>query len=204
MIKINLLPVRAERRKEFIRKQLSILVLSLVCAIMVMGFLFFHLQNRYDDTKKSLARTNKEIKQLQPIIKKIDTYKKQKQDISRKIAIIIDLDRYRLAPVVVLSDLNQFRPEKLWFTDIREKGKHLTLGGVAVDNETVVTFLNRLKKSVPLKNSDLTLLRARKVKDVELKAFTIDCPLDLDSLPEMLKELEEASPAKLSGEEQNG
>jgi len=203
MIKINLLPVRAERRKEFIRKQLSIVALSIVCALAVMAFFFFRLQNHYNSTNSSLHRTNKEIKRLEPVIRKINAYKIQKDDISRKISIIIDLDRYRLAPVVVLSDLNQLRPEKLWFNSIKTKGKRLTISGVAVDNETIVTFLNSLKESVPLKEANLTLLRSRNIKALKLKAFTIDCHLDLDSLPAMLKELK-APPAKLPGENQHG
>lgn len=203
MIKINLLPVRAERRKEFIRKQLSIVALSMVCAIAVMAFIFLRIQNRYNKAHNSLIKTNKEIKRLNPVIKKIKAYKRQKDDISRKISIIIDLDRYRLAPVVVLSDLNQFRPEKLWFTSVKTKGNHLTVSGVAVDNETIVTFLNRLKESVPLKKADLTLLHSRSIKSLKLKAFTIDCPIDIKSLPAMLEEID-ASPTQTSGEEQHG
>ncbi|MCK5915645.1 MAG: PilN domain-containing protein [Deltaproteobacteria bacterium] len=203
MIRINLLPVRAERRKEFIRKQIMIAALSLLVTIAVIGILFVQIQRRHDSTKSSLASTNAKIKQLAPIIKKIEEYKKQKAEISKKIAVIIDLDRYRLAPVVVLSDLNQLRPEKLWFTGLKENNKHLSITGVAVDNETIVTFLNNLKQSSPLKNSDLSVLRSQRIKEIELKKFTIDCPLDLESLPEMLKELE-ASPPVSSVEEQNG
>ena len=204
MIQINLLPVRAERRKEFIRKQLSIAALSIFFAIAVMGLLFFRMQGQLNKTESSLARTNKRIKQLGPVIKKIEAYKKQKAEISKKIAVIIDLDRYRVAPVVVLSDLNQQRPEKLWFTAIKENSRHLTINGVAIDNETIVTFLNNLKESIPLHNSDLTLLRSQNIQKLKLKKFTIDCPLDLDALPEMLEKLESIPPAASSEEEQNG
>ena len=204
MIKINLLPVRAERRKEFIRKQLSIAALSIFFAIAVMGLLFLRIQGQLDTTESSLARTNKKIKQLAPVIKKIEAYKKQKAEISQKIAVIVDLDRYRLAPVVVLSDLNIQRPEKLWLTELKENNRHLAISGVAIDNETIVTFLNNLKQSIPLHNSDLKLLRSQNIQKLELKKFTIDCTLDLEALPEMLKELE-PTPTAVSGKEgENG
>ena len=187
MIQINLLPIRAERRKEFIRKQLSIAALTLLFTVAVMGLFFYRIQAQYNKTDSTLQRTNKQIKQLEPIIKKIDQYKKQKEEISKKIAVIIDLDRYRLAPVIILSDLNRLRPEKLWFTNLKESSQRLTINGVAVDNETIVSFLNNLKQSPPLKNADLTLLRSQKIQELELKEFTIDCPLDLTSLPKLLK-----------------
>ena len=203
MIQINLLPVRAERRKEFVRKQLSIAALTLLFTSALIGLFFYRIQARYNRIDSTLERTEKKIKQLEPIIKKIEEYKKQKEEISKKIAVIIDLERYRLAPVVVLSDLNRHRPEKLWFTGLKESGQNLTISGVAVDNETIVSFLNNLKQSVPLKNADLTLLRSQKIEELELKEFTINCPLDLTSLPEVLKALE-ASPETTLKDEQNG
>ena len=187
MIQINLLPVRAERRKEFIRKQLSIAALTLLFTVTAIGLLYYRIQTQFNTTHSTLQRTNKKIKQLEPVIKKIDQYKKQKEEISKKIAVIIDLDRYRLAPVVILSDLNRQRPEKLWFTNLKESGQRLTISGVAVDNETIVTFLNNLKQSAPLKKADLTLLRSKKVQRLGLKEFTITCPIDLNTLPELLK-----------------
>ena len=203
MIHINLLPARAERRKELVRKQLSIAALTILFTVAAMGFLFYQAQSKYSKTQKSLQRTNKQIKQLEPIIKKIEEYKKQKGEISKKIAVIIDLDRYRLAPVVTLSDLNQHRPEKLWFTSLKENGQQLTISGVAVDNETIVNFLNNLKLSAPLKNADLTLLRSQTIQDLKLKEFTINCSLDFTTLPDLLKS-PETSPEKVNNGEQDG
>lgn len=188
MIHINLLPARAERRKELIRKQLSIAALTIILSVAAMGFLFYQAQSKYNRSQSALNRTNQKIKKLEPIIRKIEEYKKQKEEISKKIDVIIDLDRYRLAPVVILSDLNQQRPEKLWFTNLKENGQQLTISGVAVDNETIVNFLNNLKLSAPLKNADLTLLRSQSIQNLKLKEFTINCPLDLSSLPELLEQ----------------
>ena len=203
MIQINLLPVRAERRKEFIRKQLSIVALTLVFTVSAIGFLYYRTQNQYNSCNSAIQRTNKKIKHYDPIIKKIDDYKRKKIEISKKISVIIDLDRYRLAPVVILSDLNQQKPEKLWFTNLQESGNKLTISGIAVDNETIVTFLNNLKKSAPLKKADLILLRSKKMNELELKEFTIQCPLDLKTFLDTLKAPENIPGAKPK-ENQNG
>ncbi len=202
MIQINLLPVRAQRRKEFIRKQLSIAGLSIVLAVVVMGVLYYRLQTQCTAAKKHLQQTNKKIKQLEPVIKKIDVYKKQKDEISKKIAVIIDLDRLRPVPVLILSDLNRLRPQKLWFSSLKSSGQQLTITGVAIDNETIVEFLNNLKQSAILKNADLTLLRSQEIEKVPLKGFTISCRLALDSLDSILNS---SAPKEQSpGEEKNG
>jgi len=203
MIQINLLPVRAERRKEFIRRQLIIAGLSLFVAIVVMGLFYHRLQTRFAETKKELQLTNRRIKALEPVIRKIEEYKKQKAEISKKIAIIIDLDRRRPAPVIIFSDLNRLHPDKLWFTSLKQNGKNLTITGVAIDNETVVSFLNNLKKSKVLKNADLTMLRSQKVAKLTLKGFTINCPLDLESLDQAVQSLSGSKENKVA-EENNG
>jgi len=202
MIQINLLPVRAKRRKEFIRKQLSIAGLSIILAAVVMGVLYYRLLTQYAVTKKHLQQTNRRIKQLEPVIKKIEVYKKQKDEISKKIAVIIDLDRHRPVPVLILSDLNRLRPQKLWFSSLKRSGQQLTITGIAIDNETIVEFLNNLKQSAILKNADLTLLRSQEIEKVPLKGFTISCRLAMDSLDSILNS---SAPIKNgSGEEKNG
>ena len=202
MIQINLLPVRAKRRKEFIRKQLSIAGLSIILATVVMGVLYYRLLTQYAVTKKHLQQTNRRIKQLEPVIKKIEVYKKQKDEISKKIAVIIDLDRHRPVPVLILSDLNRLRPQKLWFSSLKRSGQQLTITGIAIDNETIVEFLNNLKQSAILKNADLTLLRSQEIEKVPLKGFTISCRLAMDSLDSILNS---SAPKKNgSGEEKNG
>ena len=43
MIRINLLPFRAARKKENIRRQISVFALSVVCLALLMGFVFLNL-----------------------------------------------------------------------------------------------------------------------------------------------------------------
>ncbi|MBN2706226.1 MAG: PilN domain-containing protein [Deltaproteobacteria bacterium] len=186
MIQINLLPVRAERRKELVRRQLSIAGLTLFLALTVMGLLYYRLNLQINRTRDRLQRTEKEIKKLEPVIARIEQFKQQKAEISKKINVIIDLDRLRPAPVVVLSDLNRLRPDKLWFASLKQVGGQLSLSGVAVDNETIVEFLDGLKTSFLLSQAELQLLRAKKFEDMELKEFTIECPVDSGRLPEAL------------------
>ncbi len=183
MIQINLLPMRAERRREFIRKQLSILALSLLLSLTVMGWTYYQLQKRYNRVRHQLRTTRQQIKKLEPVIKKIEEYKQQKEEVRRKITVIIDLDRHRPMPVIILDDLNRQRPDKLWFTTLNEAGNQLTITGVAIDNETVVAFLNNLNRhSRLLKKADLTLLRSQEIEKIPLKGFTISAPVDLEFL----------------------
>jgi len=177
MIRINLLPVRAERKKHSLQKQLAIGIISIVLAVAICGYVHFFLTAKINRVSRNLKQTQKEIAALKPIIDKINHYKQQKEEISKKITIIDNLDAARLEPVYTLHDLNQYKPDKLWFTQLSKKGSSLNIKGISIDNETIVNFLDNLKQSLPLKKSELVYLKSSKIQDLELKEFLINSML---------------------------
>jgi len=177
MIRINLLPVRAERKKHSLQKQLAIGIISIVLAVAICGYVHFFLIAKINRVSRNLKQTQKEIAALKPIIDKINHYKQQKEEISKKITIIDNLDAARLEPVYTLHDLNQYKPDKLWFTQLSKKASSLNIKGISIDNETIVNFLDNLKQSLPLKKSELVYLKSSKIQDLELKEFLINSML---------------------------
>jgi type IV pilus assembly protein PilN len=177
MIRINLLPVRAERKKQSLQKQLAIGIGTIVLALAVCGYMHFFLTAKINRVSRNLKRTQREIAALKPVIDKINHYKQQKEAIAKKIAIIDNLASARLEPVYTLYDLNQYKPDKLWFTQLIKRGSSLNIKGVSIDNETIVNFLDNLKQSLPLKQSELVYLKSNKIQDLELKEFLINSTL---------------------------
>ncbi len=177
MIRINLLPVRAERKKHSLQKQLAIGIATIVLAIAICGYAQFFLVTKINRVSRNLKRTQKEIAALKPVIDKINRYKQQKEEINKKITIIDNLDAARLDPVYTLYDLNQYKPDKLWFTQLSKKGSSLNIKGISIDNETIVNFLDNLKQSLPLRKSELVYLKSSKIQDLELKEFLINSML---------------------------
>ncbi|MCK4378784.1 MAG: PilN domain-containing protein, partial [Deltaproteobacteria bacterium] len=110
-------------------------------------------------------------------IDKINRYKQQKDEIAKKITVINNLDSARLEPIYILHDLNQYKPDKLWFTQLSRKGSNLNIKGISIDNETIVNFLDNLKQSLPLKQSELIYLKSQKIQDLNLKEFLINSML---------------------------
>ena len=177
MIRINLLPVRAERKKQNLQNQLAIGIFTVILAVAICGYLQFFITAKINRVSRKLKSTQQEIKALKPVIDKINHYKQQKEEITRKIAVINKLDAARLAPIYVLHDLNQYKPDKLWFTQLSKKGTSLNIKGISIDNETIVSFLDNLKQSLPLKHSELIYLKSHKIQDLELKEFLINSML---------------------------
>jgi len=61
MIRINLLPFRAARKKENVRRQVSIFLLSLVLVLIVMGWIHFYLHSRQKTMVENVNEVKKEL-----------------------------------------------------------------------------------------------------------------------------------------------
>lgn len=122
MIKINLLPFRAARKKENIRRQVSIYILllimvavSLVYYNISLGSKVFILQEKADGLKKEMKLFNEKVKEVDRIRGKLAT-------IEQKTAVIKTLERNRKAPVNLLTAMTQaIIRDRMWLTELEEK-----------------------------------------------------------------------------------
>ena len=57
MIKINLLPVRAAKKKETLRQQISVAVMSLVLVLIVIGYFHFRIVKNIAEFTAKIAST---------------------------------------------------------------------------------------------------------------------------------------------------
>ncbi|MBN2231337.1 MAG: PilN domain-containing protein [Deltaproteobacteria bacterium] len=183
MIRINLLPVRAERKKQTLRNQMAVAMFVLALTIGGIGGAAWYQRHRLHTTDAALKRTERQIKALQPVIDKINRYKEQKAELERKIGVIAHLDDSRREPLHALHDLNRLRPEKLWYTSLNRKDTRLEIKGIAIDNETIVEFLNNLSRSMTLGQAELMYLRSHSLQDLELKEFLVNVTLSPATAP---------------------
>ena len=176
MIRINLLPFRAARKKENIRRQVSIFLLSLVFMLIILFYYNFNLNSqigklntRIKDTKTELAKYNK-------INKEIATIKKKLNNLKKKLAVMEKLEADRFAPTQLLDLMTQvIVPKRMWFTRMESKGNKVNINGIAMDNKTVADFMVRLEGSGLFKEVDLKTLKRKRVQKSNLKSFKISC-----------------------------
>ena len=147
MIRINLLPIREAQRALGRRQQLSVGILSVAVAILVM-IVPYLIQGR------RMARLDGEIEQLRSEIQKYNDQAKEVRDLDKKrtdlqakLKVIADLKQKRVGPVRILADLSTATPEKLWLVDFSDINSQATIAGMALDNQTIATFMRQLQGS---------------------------------------------------------
>jgi type IV pilus assembly protein PilN len=178
MIRINLLPFRAARKKENVRRQLMVYGLSVVLLLSIMGYTFFYLTSTLSGLKEDEKRIQDELKTYEQTIKRIAELEKKIKEIRAKLEVIKELEKNKTGPVHLLDELALAVPkEKLWLSSMKETKGSLTLTGTAMDNETVALFMTNLEQSEYISGVDLQSAKLREIKEYKLNVsdFVLDC-----------------------------
>jgi len=175
MIEINLLPVREARRKESLRFQLSIAVLSLFFVVIIIAYLNMSASNREQKVDKEMNLVETRLAELEKIVGEIDKLKHEKAKLEQKRAVIRNLDRGRKRAAYILDELSQRTPEKVWIESLEKSGKSLKITGVALDNETIANYMDTLNRSKYFAGVELAVTEQISRGGMKLKKFSLSC-----------------------------
>jgi len=176
MIRINLLPFRAARKKENVRRQISIFLLSFLLIIIAVFYYNSWLGNRIDKLKVRNQETREQIAKYDKINKEIAQIKQTLNNLKKKIQVIETLDNDRKNAVNLLESMTELIiEERMWFTRLDVKGSNITIGGIALDERTIADFMTRLETKGGFANVTLKSLQRQKVtgKSLNLKSFNL-------------------------------
>ncbi len=173
MVKINLLPIKSELRQKALIEHIVLLVLCITLVFILSWFVQSSITNQKHMLQQEITQTKLEIKKLTAEAGEIEKFKKQKQELERKLEIINDLNTKKSGPVEVLDQLSLIIPEKAWITSVKNSGNSLSLNGIAVDNPTIAMFMKKLQASRYFDNVELVLAQ----KKGDYHNFTITCKI---------------------------
>lgn len=146
MIRINLLPFRAARKRENVKRHIIVYIATVCVALAVLGIYFFALSSRLSGLKDNEVTLNNELAGYQKELQEIKDLESKISQVNSKLSIIKDLEKGKTGPVHLLSDIaNAVPKDKLWLTSLKENKGNLSLSGTAMDNETVSLFMKNLK-----------------------------------------------------------
>lgn len=177
MIRINLLPYRAARKKENIRIQVNVFLGSVFIVILLVVWANAYLGGRIKNLNAEITSTQEQVAKYKKINAEIAEIKKKLDLLDRKIKVIESLQAGRKAPVQDMDSLYQLLVEKrMWYSQIDERGDRYAVRGIALDNHTVADFMTRVEKSDRFQNVRLSSIRQYELrgKDLKLKQFEVD------------------------------
>ncbi len=161
MARINLLPWREERRKEQLRQFLSMLGLSVF--MMVLVILAVHLQyNRMISAQESRNNFMKnEITTVEKQIREINALAKEKKRLLARMEVIQQLQRNRPSIVHLFEEMVKVIPEGAHIQSLKQKGKKLTINGIAQSNARVSAYMRNIDGSPWLTKPQLNVIQKK-------------------------------------------
>ncbi len=180
MIRINLLPFRAARKKENVRRQISIFLLSLILVATAVVLFNFRLSSKITKLNTQIADAKVQVEKYNKINKEIDEIKKELDVLNKKILVIASLEANRRDSITLLDSMTALTvADRMWFTLLKTKESFIDVTGIAVDNRTVADFMTRIQKSQYFggENRDVILKSITQEtiegKDITLKNFNV-------------------------------
>jgi len=155
MAKINLLPWRAERRRQREREFYMMLGLAALAALTVLFGWWYWMELRLDNQDARNAYLRDQIKQLDGQLAEIKELDKTKSKLLARKQIIEQLQASRSQMVHLFDELVKTIPDSARLSSLRQVGDTLTLQGVAQSNASVANYMRNLDSSRWLTRSDL-------------------------------------------------
>lgn len=164
MIKINLLPIKAARKREYVKQQLILAVVLLFGTIVGLYLWWNAVDSEIADKHKEIKQAQQQIAQYNKAIGEVEKYKGMEATLNRTLNIIENLIKGKTGPVRVLDRLSQIIPKQVWLTEWKEKSGQVTIKGEALSNKHVGNFMTLLNKAPEIHQDAAASPGAKKVQ----------------------------------------
>lgn len=183
MIKINLLPVRAAKKKETAIQQLAIAGIAVVLVLLVVTSLYFLKRVQITETQKDIASANVKINELKTKIGKLEELKTLKGQVKKKLDVLAQLRKNKTGPAQRLATLSDLTPDKLWLTNYSESTQDIKIAGIATTEELIAQYMKSLEASSDYISVELVVSEQTEIAGTKLKKFELTMKLESAVLP---------------------
>ncbi|MDD5286605.1 MAG: PilN domain-containing protein [Desulfuromonadaceae bacterium] len=177
MIRINLLPLRASKKKESAVQQIVLFCAVIVIAAAVVMSLYVVRRVQVANTKKDITAANAKINELKAKIGKLQELQTLKEQVKKKLDVLAKLRKDKTGPAHRLATLSDSTPDQLWLTGYSESAGNIRISGVAYVEELIAQYMRALEASADYMNVELIVSEQTEVAGIKLKKFDVTMKL---------------------------
>ncbi|MDD2583079.1 MAG: PilN domain-containing protein [Desulfuromonadaceae bacterium] len=177
MIKINLLPVRAAKKKETAIQQLVIFGVVIVLIATIVTALYMFKRVQIATAKEEIASANNRIDELKKKIGKLEELKSLKEQVKKKLDVLAQLRKNKTGPAQRLESLSNLTPDKLWLTNYSESDQTVKISGIALTEDLIAQFMKALEGSNDFMAVELLVSEQTEIAGTKLKKFDLTMKL---------------------------
>jgi type IV pilus assembly protein PilN len=162
MAGINLLPWRAERRKQKRQEFFSIAALALLFTVGVLMLIHFRISRMIEYQNQRNQYLQSEVALLDKKIKEIQDLEAKKKRLVAKMEVIQQLQHNRPEAVHLFDELARTLPEGIVLLDLAQTDNLLVINGMAQSNARISGYMRNLESSPWLQDPILNVIEAKK------------------------------------------
>ena len=164
MIRINLLPIRAAKKKESVRFQLTVAGLIILSVVAIMAAVYLKFRSDISLLGADIAAAEKELEGLKVEVGELTKLKEQKRVVQSKLDVVKKLESARTGPVDLFTKVSTAIPARVWLQSLQDRGRVVSVNGYASSDEAVADFMKGLEGFSEFGKVELVVVQRAKSK----------------------------------------
>ncbi len=183
MIRINLLPHRAEKRRARQIQFILLSVISLVLGAMVVGFVHVAISTQISYQERRNTYLKQEIAVLDKQIEEIKKLREQTQSLLARKTVVENLQSTRSDVVHLLDQMLRILPDGVYLRSVKQSGYKISIVGYAQSNARVSTLMRSIEDSHWLDSPALVEIHAATANGARVSEFSLNFNLTKGAAP---------------------
>jgi Tfp pilus assembly protein PilN len=183
MIRINLAPERARRRRVGLGLNVSLPTFNLgwlfgivyLAAMLVVGGYWVTLRTTEQRLDTEIAQAKRDIDLLKVQIGQENKMKEMAVELRKRVDVIETLTKNQARPIFLVDAFANTVPPDLWITGLEEKNAALKINGSATSSVAISNFMMNLRKTGKFKDVDVVVTRQDLARPTPLVTFEVTC-----------------------------
>lgn len=160
MIRVNLLPHRAEKRRARQIQFIAISIISVVLGALLVGFVQVAISTQISYQERRNTYLKQEIAVLDKQIEEINKLREQTQALLARKNVVEGLQSTRSDVVHLLDQMLRILPEGVYIKSLKQVGNKITLIGYTQSNARAATLMRAIEDSHWLDSPSLVEIHA--------------------------------------------
>ena len=173
MIRVNLLPHRAEKRRA---RQIQFAVLSIISVVLgalLVGFVHGYFSNRIAYQERRNEYLKQETAKLDKQIAEIKKLREETQSLLERKNVVENLQSTRSDVVHLLDQMLRILPEGVYLKTLKQTGNKINISGYAQTNARISTLMRAIENSPWLISPSLGVIQASSANGARVSEFTL-------------------------------
>lgn len=173
MIRINLLPHRAEKRRARQIQFIAFSIISVILGAVVVGFVHVTIMTQISYQERRNEYLKKEIVVLDKQIDEIKKLREQTQSLLARKTVVENLQSTRSDVVHLLDQMLRILPDGVYLKSIKQSGLGVSIVGYSQSNARVSTLMRAIEDSPWLETPTLIEIHASTAAGARISEFSM-------------------------------